>query len=346
MSVTIREVSKRCGLSVSAVSKALNNYPDVSAQTRARVLATAQQMGYYPNALARGLKTNRTYNLGVILVDEMRDSLMHTFFIVVLNAFRREAERLGYDITLINHNIGNTPRTYLDHCRQRNVDGVCLMCVDFYDDEIVAMARDTLPLVTIDHPFGGRDCVLSDNRIGMRALLGYAIERGHRRIAFVHGTPSGVTSARLDAFQDVMREQGIQPPPGYVRPSHYHSTRHAAQEVSALLALPQRPTCILMTDDYSALSGISAIQAAGLRIPNDISVAGYDGVAMIQKIRPQLTTFRQNGEGIGLRAAQRLIARIENPGEPVPAPDIVAGTLLCGETVAAVAGGQPPLAAD
>ncbi len=334
MSVTIRELSKRCGLSVSAVSKALNNYPDVSAATRERVLKAAQELGYYPNALARGLKTNRTYNLGVVLDDEMHDSLMHTFFIVILNGFRREAERRGYDITLINRNIGGQTLTYLNHCRYRNVDGICLMCVvDFYNPEIVELAQSDLPLVTIDHQYPGHDSVFSDNRAGMRELLGHVLGRGHRRVAFIHGTPASVTDVRLNAFREVMEERGIALPEGYVMASHYHSTRYAHEAVEKLLALPERPTCILMTDDYSALGGIAALSEHGLRIPEDISIAGYDGNAMIQKIRPNLTTYQQNGEEIGRRAAQRLIARIEQPDAPLEEPDVVPGVLLTGETV-------------
>lgn len=333
MAATIRDVSRRCGLSVSAVSKALNNYPDVSEETRRRVIKAAQEIGYFPNALARGLKTNRTYNIGVILDDEMRDSLLHNYFIVILNGFKREAELQGYDITLVNHNIGGQNLSYLDHCRYRNVDGVCLMCVNFYNLEVTELVKSGIPLVTIDHLFSTHDCVLSDNKAGMREIAQYVIRMGHSRVAFIHGTNSSVTDARLAAFYEVLHENGINPPPGYVVPSHYHSTRYAYEAVSRLLKHPIRPTCILMTDDYSALGGIEAIQQAGLRIPDDISVAGYDGISLIQKIRPRLTTVKQDGEEIGKRAAKRLIARIQNPSAPVGGPDIVTGTLLKGETV-------------
>lgn len=331
--VTIRDVSRRCGLSVSAVSKALNGYPDVSEETRARVIQAAQEMGYRPNALARGLKTRRTYNLGVILEYETHDSLLHYYFITILNGFRRAAGLLGYDITLINHNLGTEPMSFLDHCHHRNVDGICLMCFEFYAPEIAELAHSELPLVSIDHPFDGHECVISDNQAGMRALLRHVIGMGHTRIAFLHGTPSSVTDARLLAFNEVIHEHGITLPEGYVVPSHYHSTRHGREGTARLLALPQRPTCILMTDDYSALGGMEAIAQAGLRVPEDIAIVGYDGISLIQKIHPRLTTLRQDGEEIGRRAALRLIARIDDPHGPAQPPDVVAGGLIEGETV-------------
>ena len=333
MSVTIRDVSKKCGLSISAVSKALNNYSDVSEETRRRVLQAAEELGYYPNAVARGLKTNRTYNIGVILDDEMGDYLLHSYFVVMLNGFKREAERLGYAITLVNRNIGTRRYTFLDHCKYRNLDGVCVLCADFYDPEIGDLVRSGLPAVTIDHLFSGKDCVLSDNKKGMRDILHHVLAMGHRRIAYIYGTPASVTDARLAAFYEVAHENDLELPDSYLVQSHYHSTSYAFEATQRLLELEPRPTCILMTDDYSALGGMEAIAQAGLRIPEDISIAGYDGIYMLQKLRPRLTTLRQDAEAIGIRAAARLIQRIEDPAAPVGYPDIVPGALVEGETV-------------
>jgi len=336
MSVTIRDVSKKCGLSISAVSKALNNYSDVSEETRRRVLQAAEELGYYPNAVARSLKTNRTYNIGVILDDEMGDYLLHSYFVVILNGFKQEAERFGYTITLVNRNIGTRRYTFLDHCRYRNLDGVCVMCVDFFDPEIGDLVRSELPTVTIDHLFSGTDCVLSDNKKGMRDIMHYVISMGHRRIAYMYGIPASVTDARLTAFFETVHENRLELPDGYAIQSHYHSTHHAFEATQRLLALEPRPTCILMSDDYSALGGMEAIAQAGLRIPEDISIAGYDGISMLQKTRPRLTTVRQDAEMIGKRAAARLIERIENRSAPVGYPDVVPGALVEGETVAKI----------
>ena len=125
---SLKDLAKECGVSVATVSKALNNQPDISAATRERVRAAAHRMGYLPNAAARSLKTNRTYNLGVLFVDERQSGLTHEYFSAVLDSFKVEAEKHGYDITFINHNISGRSMSYLEHCRYRNVDGVVIAC--------------------------------------------------------------------------------------------------------------------------------------------------------------------------------------------------------------------------
>ncbi len=335
--VTIKEVSARCGLSVSTVSKALNNYSDVSEATRKLVIQTAQEVGYYPNSLARALKTNRTYNLGVLFVDDTQSGLTHNYFAAVLDSFKSEAENKGYDITFINHNIGRTKMTYLEHCRYRNVDGVCLACVDFFAPEVIELIASDLPIVTIDHVFNNRTCILSDNVSGMRDLVHYVYEQGHRRIAFVHGMRSAVTESRVTGFFRTMRELNLPTPPEYIVECAYHNPPSANRAVAKILQLPNRPTCILMSDDYAALGGIEAIRSAGLSIPGDISIAGYDGIELMQLTQPKLATIAQNTGRIGAQAAACLIERIENPQTAGSDIMVVEGKLLPGETVQKIA---------
>ncbi len=333
MTVTIKEVSQRCGLSISTVSKALNNYSDVSEATRELVMRTAKEVGYHPNSLARALKTNRTYNLGVLFVDDNSSGLTHHYFAAVLDSFKSEAELRGYDITFINHNIGHTSMTYLEHCRYRNVDGVCLACVDFFAPEVIDLIASDLPIVTIDHVFNNRTCILSDNLTGMRDLIRYVYSQGHRRIAFVHGMRSAVTESRITGFYRTMRELNLPIPPEYIVECAYHNPPSAKAAVNRVLALPVWPTCILLSDDYAALGGIEAIHAAGLTIPEDISIAGYDGIELMQLLKPKLTTIRQDTRRIGTEAAASLIERIENPHTAGSDIVVVEGKLLPGETV-------------
>lgn len=145
MAVTIKDVSAKCGLSISTVSKAFNNYADISLETRELVQRTAREIGYYPNAIARTLKTNRSYNLGVLFQEKRGTGLTHSFFASVLDAFKSAGEKRGYDITFINHHIGWTGMTYLEHCRYRNVDGVCVVCADFYAPEVIELVDSNLP---------------------------------------------------------------------------------------------------------------------------------------------------------------------------------------------------------
>jgi LacI family transcriptional regulator len=309
--VTIKQVSIRCGLSISAVSKALNNYPDISAATRERVALIAREMGYIPNATARALKTNRTYNIGVLLDDDQHKGLLHQFFVTVLENFKSAVERRGYDITLMNHNLGERVISYLDHCRYRNLDGVFIACMNFADPEVSEIALSELPLVAVDHLYSGRAAVFSDNAGGLDMLVRHAAALGHRKIAYIHGTPSGVTECRLAGYHAALGSLGLPMPAEYCAPGRYRDTETTFAITGQLLALPNPPTCIIMPDDYAALGGMEALRAAGLRVPEDISVMGYDGTEIFSRLSPRLTTIRQDMEALGRVSAEILLAQIE-----------------------------------
>ena len=184
---SLKDLARECGVSVATVSKALNGQHDISDATRARVREAAERLGYVPNMAARSMKTNRTYNLGVLFVDERQSGLSHEYFSAVLDSFKVRVERLGYDITFINRNLGGKTMTYLEHCHYRGVDGVVIACVDFYDPQVVELVNSDVPVVTIDHVFNNRMAILSDNVNGLQALVRCAYANGHRRIAFIHG---------------------------------------------------------------------------------------------------------------------------------------------------------------
>ncbi len=313
MAVTIRDVAAKCGLSISTVSKAFNNYSDISPQTRQTVQQAAREIGYYPNAIARTLKTNRSYNLGVLFQEEQGAGLTHSFFAALLEAFKSEGERQGYDITFINHNIGRSGMTYLEHCRYRNVDGVCIVCADFYSPEVVSLATGDIPVVTIDHAFANRSCVLSENGEGMKALVEYAVSLGHERIAYVFGQKAAVTEKRIAGYCRGLEGCGVGVRPEYLLPSVYDSPEEGARAVRTLMKLPVPPTCILLPDDHAALGALDAAAELGLRVPQDLSIAGFDGSRIGALIRPRLTTVAQDARRMGRQAAQALVKRIENP---------------------------------
>ena len=177
---SLKDLAKECGVSVATVSKALNDQPDIAAATRERIREAARRMGYLPNAAARARKTNRTYNLGVLFVDERQSGLTHEYFSAVLDSFKVEAEKRGYDITFINHNISGRSMTYLEHCRYRGVDGVVLACVDFTAEEVQELLLSDIPVVTIDHICDGRISVVSNNIQGMEDLVTFIYKKGLR----------------------------------------------------------------------------------------------------------------------------------------------------------------------
>ena len=175
--------------------------------------------------------------------------------------------------------------------------------------------------------------VLSDNVAGLSALVRTAYRQGHRRIAFIHGERTAVTENRLAGFYKSCDELGLEAPDVYVREGIYHDAARCAQETKALLALPQRPTCILFPDDFSAMGGYNAIAEAGLSIPEDISVMGYDGIYLSRVMKPQLATYQQNTMMLGRTAADKLVQMIEHPRVTLAEQLLVTGKLLEGDSV-------------
>ncbi len=323
-------------MSISTVSKALNGYPDISAATRTAVERAAREMGYFPNAHARALKAKRTYNLGVLFADDNESGLTHSYFSAVLEAFKRTVENNGFDVTFISHNIGASRMTYLEHCNQREIDGVCIACVNFNDPEVVALVNSPLPVITIDHLFNNRSCIQSNNAEGIKTLVEYVHSMGHRRIGYIHGPTSTVTDTRLGSFYRTMESLGLPVDETLLAEAQYVNPASVYQAARRLLTMDNRPTCLLVCDDYAALGAMEAVNDAGLRIPEDISVAGFDGIDLMQLVRPRITTIKQDTHRIGVEAALRLVQQIRNPKLNYPEIVVVPCTLIEGMTVAKI----------
>lgn len=312
---TIRELSLKCGVSVSTVSKALNGYQDISESTRNLVLEAANEMGYFPNATARALKLKKSCNLGVLFETRSSHGLRNEYFAHILASFKEKAAKRGYDITFIEQNIGNRKMSYLEHCKYRNFDGVFIACAEFNDPEVIEIVSSDFPVVTIDHAFNDSISILSDNLDGMRQLTQYIIDQGHTKIAFIHGSRSSVTHNRLVSFNNTLRDNGITIPQEYYLEGIYRSAESGESLALKLLKLEDPPTCIIASDDFAALGVMNTIHRLGLKIPEDISLAGYDGISISQALEPKLTTIKQDTDKIGSEAARQLINLIENPME-------------------------------
>ena len=335
--VSLKDISEACGVSVATVSKALNDHSDIGQETKERIKEIADKLGYHPNAAAKALKTNRTNNIGVLFVDEANSGLTHDYFNHVLDSFKRTAEENGFDITFINGGkarINNM--SYLSHAIYRNFDGVMIACVNFADPEVDELVKSNIPVVTIDHLFNNRIAIVSDNVKGMSELTSYVYEQGHRKIAYVHGLESSVTQSRLSSFYKTLQDYGLSVPDEYVVSSPYRNTDAAFDATQKLLDLPDPPTCIFYPDDFAAFGGINAIRQRGLRIPEDISVVGYDGIELARRISPILTTIVQDTVKIGSLAASKLIELINNPKGTLIEQIVVNGTLEKGQSVAKI----------
>ncbi|MFT4146329.1 MAG: LacI family DNA-binding transcriptional regulator [Mobilitalea sp.] len=331
--ISIKDVSAKCGVSVATVSKALNDHSDIAEATKENVRRIAKEMGYFPNSSARALKTNRTYNIGVLFVDEAQSGLTHEYFANVLDSFKVEADRNGYDITFISKHTGQKNMSYYEHSKYRGVDGVVIACIDFFDPQVVELIRGELPVVTIDHVFDNRSAIISDNVKGMHDLITYIYEMGHRKIAYIHGADSSVTQNRVGSFYKTLGELGIDVSDEYVKSGIYHDPVTTAKITKELLELKDRPTCIIFPDDFSTIGGMNAIKEMGLRIPEDISIAGYDGILLSQVLEPKLTTLQQDTKALGRSAAEKLIALIENPKASVIERVVVEGNVIHGKSV-------------
>lgn len=331
--VSLKDIAARCGVSVATVSKALNNHKDISETTKDLINQTAKEMGYYPNSMARALKTNRTYNLGVLFADEAHNGLTHDYFNKVLNSFKEEAERNGYDITFINKHVGKQHMSYYEHAKYRGVDGIVIACIDFYDPDVIELIHSDIPVVTIDHVFDNRTSVCSDNIKGIQELVNYVYQMGHRKIAYIHGADSSVTRNRVGSFYKTTGELGLDIPDYYVLSGIYRDPDSTAELTKQLLNLKDRPTCILFPDDFTAIGGINTIEQYGLKIPDDISIVGYDGILLSEFLEPKLTTVRQDTETIGRKAAEKLIAIIENPKAYIIERVVVESKILIGNSV-------------
>lgn len=312
--VTLKDIARQCGVSVASVSKAINHMPGVGLQTAQRIRDTAKMLGYLPNAAAQALKTNRSFNIGVLLEDDEQHGLLHQHFVVVLEGFKMTMEAQGYDLMLMNRTVGKRRTSYLEHCRYSNLDGVFIACIDFLDPQLLELAASGVPLVSIDHTYSGHPSVYSDNVDGLYQATSLAIQSGHRRIAYISGTPGGVTNKRLEGFHKALSQANIPLHPDYHQQSRYRDVGGTYAATRALLALPQPPTCILMPDDHASLGGQLAIRDLQLRIPEDVSIIGFDGLALFEHLRPRLTTVAQDAMAIGQRAAKLLLKHIENKG--------------------------------
>lgn len=330
---TIQELSKICGVSVSTVSKALNGYTDISNKTRDYIIKTAKEVGYLTNGGQGTLKLKKTYNIGVLFSTLTNLNLKNDYFTYILSAFRDEAEKFGYNITFIEHRVGSRSMTYLENCIYRHYDGVLILCADFENHEVIDLIDSDIPVVTIDYAFHNTYSVISDNYEGMKKLVNYVIGQGHTKIAYIHGVDSLVTTNRLEGYYHSLEENGIEIPEEYVVASHYKNPSQAEKLALNLLKMENRPTCILASDDYSAIGVVSAIQKSGLKVVKDVSVAGYNGLDTYHMIGIKLVTVKQDTEKIGKQAADKLIKMIEKPNSQPLDTVFINQTLMIGNSI-------------
>lgn len=333
---TLKEIAARCGCSVATVSKALNGLPDIGAETAQKIREIASEMGYVPNAAARTLKTSCSHTIGIMLFLRGENVWLHDHFARVAAGIHEELEAAGYDATPVTCTQEHLKGRYLEYCRHRGYDGVVVMSGFFQEEGMQELVSSGIPLVTIDYAFAEHSAIFMDHFQGMYDLVKHVFEKGHRRIAYVYGRgfeEGSVAHVRLNGFLHACSRLGVPQPPEYIRAAVYRDQAASAQATRELMALPEPPTCILYPDDYACVGGMDALREMGLRIPQDVSVAGYDGIPLSQLLRPRLTTVLQDGREVGRCAGRELLRTIRLRNAFQPQHIILPCSLVPGESV-------------
>lgn len=331
--VTLKDIARECKVSFSTVSKALKGSPEISIETTDFIKKKAQEMGYHPNIAARSLRTNRTYDIGVIFEDKTGAGFQHQYFATIISGIQKVAFQKGYEMTFVG---GDSTKNYdyYSHALARNYDGLAILSCDFTSSGITGLVKSEIPTVSLDYFYDlDHAAVMSDYTAGINELLEYVISMGHKKIAMIHGEKTWVTDERIQAFNKVCKAHGIDVPAEYFAEGLYHDPVTSSAATEVFLSLPEPPTCIFYPDDYAALGGIRELTSRGLKPGKDISIVGYDGIALTSMMIPPLTTYEQNGETIGRVMAEALINKIENPENFEPKKEMITGRLIKGGTV-------------
>ncbi|MEL7363464.1 MAG: LacI family DNA-binding transcriptional regulator [Bacteroidota bacterium] len=307
MSATIRDVAHRAGVSISTVSRVLNDTARVSHTKRKRVLEAAAALGYAPNPAARTLLSKQTSSLGVLL-----PFVSGEFFSELLHSLDTAAQDAGYFLLIsTSHRLHNEFRAARMMLEKR-VDGLIVMAPELRPREAQMLASASEPIVFINTDAEGLpfDTVNFDNYGGSYALTSHLLALGHRDIGIIRG-PVGARDAeqRLKGYRTALAEAGIAPRSDWIVTGEY--TLEAGYAVAQpLFAKDEHPTALLCANDYCAAGAVRAAHEAGLSVPSDLSVVGFDGLPSTLYMQPPLTTARVPIDVVGRTAVSLLLDRI------------------------------------
>ena len=313
---TINDIAKALDVSKSTVSKALNGYPDVAAETHARVLEAAAELGYRPSAAAQSLSLGRTNRMGLFLntsLDYVLDYLTGT-----IAQATRQANSHGKHL-LLYAALDDEPNKLFEVFGSREIDGVILFSSNYPTEMLQALFEARYPFVImgkqVDKP--AVSYVVSDYYDGSVQGTEYLLAQGHRRIGFMTRPILGITSQqRLQGYLDTLAAAGVEPDENLIVETHMQRGSGAAA-AQVMLDLPDPPTAIFAFHDLLAIEVIEVVRSRGLRVPQDVAVMGFDGLRVGRMISPHLTTIQQPLGRIGQRVVDVLNSRIEVPDAPV-----------------------------
>ena len=312
---TIQDVARVAGVAASTVSRYLNGQLKVSPATEAKVLGAVAELGYVPNATARNLARRRSGVIGFVVPE-----ISNPYFGAIADHVVEEVERHGRLVLLCSHRSQSVKQSsYIELLASGAIDGM-LYLGSFRSNERLAVAiADGLPVVVVDEPIAGLPpvpTVVMDDYAGGYQATSYLAALGHRRIAFVSGPAElGSVQERFRGYLDALRKAGLDTE-GQVRLSGQFTEQFGMSALPHLLAAAHPPTAAFVASDYIALGVISAAEAHGIRVPDDLSIVGFDDIRFSQYVRPRLTTVRSPLDRLAHLGVELLFERLADPQAP------------------------------
>jgi len=316
--VTRKEVAERAGVSVAVVSYVVNNGPrPVSPETQAKVKAAIEELGYYPNELARSLSRKQTATIGLIL-----PNLTNPVFAEIADSLEKACAAEGYMVMLCG--TGRDPhkeKKLAQLLRAKQVDGVVTIPSESPQEILKPLQQTNIPTVVLEHDLPNTHCIAIDDRHGGRLATQHLLSLGHRRIGLIKREPaSALSTLRFVGYCDMLEEANIPFDPALVVESKAGQAA-GYSSMQQLLALSNPPTAVFTHNDVLAMGAIRAIYDAGLAVPHDISVVGYDDTVSSSYLNPRLTTVKFSIAEMGRRAAQIILELVQKQGD-LPAQTI------------------------
>jgi len=310
---TIKDVAQHAGVSVATVSHVLNDTRFVSDATRARVQQAIGALQYVPSALARSLKSNRTHTVGMMIPNNS-----NPYFAEIVRGIEDTCYEAGFSVILCNSDDDPVKQSnYVRLLSEKQVDGLIVLSSGSDEELLDTLRAARMPQVLVDREIEdlAADLVEVHHEAGAFMATQHLLELGHRRIACIAG-PAGLSSARqrVQGYQRAMREAGLRPNARLMRDGDFTAAGgHAAMDW-LLDSVAAHPTAVFASNDLMAIGAVCAAASHGLRIPQDLSVIGFDDIALAAHSNPPLTTIAQPKHETGAIAAQLLLQRIAQPG--------------------------------
>jgi len=313
-STTMKRIAEDLGVSVTTVSKVLNNRADIGETTRARVLARVAELGYQPNAVARSLTLRRTRTLGIVIPD-----LMHSFFVEVIAGLEAVTHTRGYGLLLCNSDEDpHKERAELQLLAQRQVDGVVLASAgaSANSDLLHRLTAAGVCLVMIDrddHPDILCDRVITDDEEVGRLATSHLVAQGRRAVAHIAGPSIVHARRRADGYRRALVDAGLRVRADWIIRGGFRES-DGYRAMTRLLSSKKRPDAVFAVNDPAAIGALKAVWDAGLRVPEDVAIAGAGDIAHGDLLRVSLTTVTWARRDLGKRAAELLLDRLDADG--------------------------------